>query len=87
MGMEYNYQTSTSIRPFENMTGMAPVSATNSLIIDTEESVQFDMSKLRESAAEYIRIATRHDDYMHKGKALILNKRGRALKKLNKGDL
>ena len=69
------------------MTGMAPVSATNSLIIDTEESVQFDMSKLRESAAEYIRIATRHGDYMRKARALILNKRGRVLKKLDKVDV
>jgi hypothetical protein len=68
------------------MTGMAPVSATDSLIIDTEESVQFYISKFRESAAECIRIATRHGDYMRRVRALILNKRGRALKKLNKGD-
>ena len=86
-GWNTTIKTSTSIRPFENMTGMAPVSATDSSIIDTEESVQFDTSKLRESAAEYIRIATRHGGYMRKVRALILNKRGRALKKLNKGDL
>jgi len=47
--------------------------------------VQFDISKLRESAAEYICIATRHGDYMRKVRALILNRRGRAFKKLNKG--
>ena len=44
------------------------------------------MSKLRESAAEYIRISTRHGYYMHRVRARILNKRGKALKKLNKGD-
>ena len=47
---------------------------------------EFDVSKLRESAAEYIRIATRHGDDMQKVRALILTKQGRALKKLNKGD-
>ena len=68
------------------MTGMAPVSATDSLITDSKESIQFDMTKLRESAAYYIRMTTKHGNYMQKVKALIFNKRGRVLKELNKGD-
>ena len=65
---------------------MAPVSATDSLVTGSEESVQFDMSKLCESAVEYISIATTYGDNMCKGRALILNKQGRALKRPNKGD-
>ena len=47
---------------------------------------EFDVSKFRESVAGYICIATRHGAYMQKIRALILNKQGRALKKLNKRD-
>ena len=88
MAWEWNItiETSMSTWPFENRTKMAPVSEIVPLITvtDNEEPIQFDMTKLRESAAKYIRIATKHADDMRKARALILSKRGRVIKELNK---
>ena len=62
-------KSSTSVRPFEAMTGTTPVTITDSLVLPAPTNTTLNMSNIHDAAAAYALIAREHGNYMRKQRA------------------
>ena len=76
----------TGLRPFEIMTGTAPVTLVDALVAPPAANSTINMSNIREAAAAYAQHAREHADFERDLRAKILNVRGRELKALKVGE-
>ena len=78
---------STTVSPFEVMTGCEPCDIPAAVSREGQKRRRLNVNRIRESAAEYIRIAKLNADHNRKLQAERLNTRGRKLKEFKVGDL
>lgn len=80
------HNSSTSVRPFEVMHGVTPVTLTNLLVLNALSTKVMNVDNIREAASAYAQIARENGDYMRKRSTEILNSKERKLKPLKLGD-
>lgn len=63
------YSSSTSVRPFEVMRGVTPVTLTDSLVLNASSTKVMNVDNICAAASAYAQIAREHGDYMRKRSA------------------
>ena len=82
-----NVSNSLSVWPFKMITGIPPKGPADPLVTHTAaQPGALQTDEIRVSAAEFIRVAKAHGNYMRKQRQSILNYHSRLLRNRNVGD-